>query len=111
MTWHRHCITACMNHSDHKPDALGGAVPQPLAEFANWLSPRMAAIDPRGYVRGKTQIRDYVCAALGCSELEAEQAVEELMLAGRLEFEGDPTTAGFEPKARWLMRQPDTLVR
>lgn len=97
-----------MNHSDPKP---AGAVPMPVTELADWLAPRMASINPRGYVRGKTEIRDHLCVALGCSELEAEQAIEELVLTELLEFEGDPTTAGFEPTASWVVRRPDTPVR
>lgn len=93
-----------MNRSDH---TLLKSAP----ELASWLAPRMATLDPRGYVPGKTQIRDYLCTSLGCSQLEAEQAVEELVLTGALEFEGDPTTAGFEPTARWVVRHADSPLR
>lgn len=39
---------------------------------------------------------------------EAEDSVEALQQAGALRFEGDPTTAGFEPNARWVVDHPVT---
>ncbi|MCA9639159.1 MAG: hypothetical protein KC492_00660 [Myxococcales bacterium] len=72
------------------------------------MSQHIGSIDACGYVRGKTAIRDLICRELGMSMAQAEDAVEALTAAGALRFEGDPTTAGFEPNARWVVGHPVT---
>ncbi|MEZ4370475.1 MAG: hypothetical protein R3B07_06600 [Polyangiaceae bacterium] len=77
-------------------------------ELARWLSQHISGIEPCGYVQGKTEIRDLLCRELGMSMAQAEDAVEALVASGVLTFEGDPTTAGFEPNARWVVGHPVT---
>lgn len=82
--------------------------PQEIHELARWLDEHLSSVDPCGYVQGKTAIRDLFCRELGMSMAEAEDSVEALQQAGALRFEGDPTTAGFEPNARWVVDHPVT---
>lgn len=77
-------------------------------ELARWLEQHVSSIEPCGYLTGKTAIRDLLCRELGMSMTQAEESVEALITAGALRFEGDPTTAGFEPNARWVVGHPVT---
>jgi hypothetical protein len=45
------------------------------------------------YLVGKTWFRDIVVSELGCSELEAEQIVDTLILRRLLIYSGDPQSA------------------
>lgn len=83
-------------------------LPPEAHQLARWLERRLSSIDPCGYVQGKTAIRDLICRELGLSMAQAEDSVEALVTAGTLRFEGDPTSAGFEPNARWVVDAPVT---
>ena len=50
---------------------------------------RFAGALPRGYVRGKGDLRAAVVDTLACSELEAEQLVDTMESRGLLRYEGD----------------------
>jgi hypothetical protein len=54
-----------------------------------------------GYVVGRTRLRDAVVQRLKCSELQAEELVDTLILRGLIEFDGDPTSAD---NGEWLIR-------
>ena len=77
-------------------------------DLARWLERHVSSIEPCGYLPRKTAIRDLLCRELGMSMAQAEDSVEALIASGALRFEGDPTTAGFEPNARWVVGHPVT---
>jgi hypothetical protein len=55
----------------------------------------------QGYVVGRTRLRDAVVRRLRCSELQAEELVDTLILRHLIEFDGDPTIAD---TGQWLIR-------
>lgn len=59
-----------------------------LEELAQTLS-AVPLEHRRGYVRGKTAMREVVVRKLACSEEMAEQLVDTLALRGFLRFVGD----------------------
>lgn len=61
-----------------------------LETLAGSLRDRTPLGEPRGYLRGKSALRDLVVSILGCSELEAEDLVETMESRGYLRFEGNP---------------------
>ena len=61
-----------------------------LAQLALELREKAPPGEPKGYLRGKSTLRDLVVSLLGCSELEAEDLVETLESRGYLRFEGNP---------------------
>jgi hypothetical protein len=50
---------------------------------------------PEGDVVGRTQLRDAVAARLGCSQLQAEELVDTLVLLGRLQLSRPPDAPPF----------------
>ncbi len=54
----------------------------------------------RGYLRGKSALRDAVEALVECSELEAEELVDTLESRGYLRYTADPA-APSEASAPW----------
>jgi hypothetical protein len=62
---------------------------------------RMFAAGAQGYVVGRTRLRDAVVERLRCSELQAEELVDTLILRHLIEFNGDPTVAD---TGAWLIR-------
>jgi len=66
-----------------------------LRELADSLRRRAPAGEPRGYLRGKTALREFVRELVGCSELEAEELVDTLELRGYVQFHGDPAERSF----------------
>jgi hypothetical protein len=75
-----------------------------LAELTAALRRRFARGAPTGYLVGRTAIRDAAAKTLGCSDLEAEEIVDTMVLRGFLRYDGDPTeTAGDERP--WLLRE------
>jgi hypothetical protein len=55
----------------------------------------------RGYLSGKTVLRDAVMSLLACSELEAEQIVDTLEARGFVRFREEP---GAPDEGAWLLR-------
>jgi hypothetical protein len=64
-----------------------------LAELTSSLQQRFASEAPRGYLDGRTVLRDAVTEELECSELEAEEIVDTLVARGFVRYEGDPRAA------------------
>ena len=60
-----------------------------LNELRRQLAERFRGAAPRGYVRGKGELRAAVVAILGCSELEAEQLVDTMEGRRLIRYEGD----------------------
>lgn len=69
-------------------------------ELARWLEPRVASLRPRGYLAGKTALRNLLYDELGLSLLECEQAIDTLEARGMLTFTGTPQAAA-RPSAGW----------
>ena len=61
-----------------------------LDELRRQLAERFRGAAPRGYVRGKGDLRVAVVAILKCSEAEAEQLVDTMEGRGLIRYEGDP---------------------
>jgi hypothetical protein len=61
-----------------------------LAELTSSLQQRFERAAPRGYLDGRTALRDAVADELECSELEAEDIVDTLVARGFVRYEGDP---------------------
>ena len=53
------------------------------------LANRFRGALPRGYVRGKGELRAAVVGILGCSDLEAEQLVDTMEGRRLVRYEGD----------------------
>jgi hypothetical protein len=68
--------------------------PIELDLLARRLAEAFADQPPTGAVVGRTMIRNAVADMLGCSELEAEQLVDSLVLRGKLAFVEVPETPG-----------------
>lgn len=64
-----------------------------LAALVTALESRSSRLSLRGFVRGRTEVRDAVIERLGCSELAAEELVDMLVGRGFLRFNGDPASA------------------
>lgn len=64
-----------------------------LAALGDLLQRIFDGCPPKGFVRGRTTLRDAVADRLKCSEVEAEQLVETMIGYGLLRFEGEPTDA------------------
>jgi hypothetical protein len=47
---------------------------------------------PKGYLPGRTALRDAVVSKLACSQLEAEQIVDTMISRGFLRYEGAAST-------------------
>jgi hypothetical protein len=62
---------------------------------------RMFSGGAEGYIVGRTRLRDAVVERLRCSELQAEELVDTLILRHLIEFSGDPTVA---ETGAWLIR-------
>lgn len=57
-----------------------------LLTVADILRANFVGSTPDGYLEGKTACRDVLVRALKCSELEAEQLVDTLLVRGYLTF-------------------------
>lgn len=76
-----------------------------LAAVAAALGRVFEASPARGYVRGRTALRDAVQDHLRCSSGTAERIVDTMIGRGFLRFEGDPSTAA-DPQAAWTISAP-----
>ena len=63
-----------------------------LAQLATELMSIFAGKPPRGYLPGRTVLRDEVASRLTCSQLEAEQIVDTMKSRGFLRYEGAVST-------------------
>jgi hypothetical protein len=68
--------------------------PVDLDLLARRLADAFAGKPPTGRVVGRTAIKNAVAESLDCSELEAEQLVDSLVLRGKLAFVEVPETPG-----------------
>jgi hypothetical protein len=73
-----------------------------LAELATELMREFAAKPPRGYLPGRTLLRDAVASRLNCSQLEAEQLVDTMKSRGFLRYDGDAST-GIDDMRPWAI--------
>jgi hypothetical protein len=62
-----------------------------LAQITVELARLFANNPPRGYLLGKTAVRDEIVRLLDCSQLEAEELVDTMVYTGFLRYEGAPT--------------------
>ena len=60
----------------------------------------LGPVEPKGYLRGKAQMRDALVHGMGLSQLEAEELSDTLELRGYLKFLGDPSERS-EAESRW----------
>jgi hypothetical protein len=63
-----------------------------LATLCVDLKRRFADLPPRGYVLGRSEIRDAVVEMLSCSQLQAEELVDTMINLGYARFQGAPST-------------------
>lgn len=77
------------------------STPVDLGWLARDLARVFAETPPEGFVVGRTAIRDAVAQKLSCSQLEAEQLVDSLVVRGKLLFVPDegPGWWRFQPEA------------
>jgi hypothetical protein len=61
-----------------------------LAELTRALKIQFEHSPPEGLVAGRTEIRDAVLRRVGCSQLEAEELVDTLVLRGALQLRESP---------------------
>jgi hypothetical protein len=61
-----------------------------LVELTRDLETQFEHAPPEGLVAGRTEIRDAVLRRLGCSQLEAEELVDTLVLRGVLQLRESP---------------------
>jgi hypothetical protein len=71
-----------------------------MAELAGVLQTVFASEPPRGYLIGRTQLRDAVARRLECSELQAEEVVDTMVSLGYLKYEG-PSGTEVDPLFCW----------
>ncbi len=62
-----------------------------LAAVASRLKQRFRGIEPRGYLRGKTRMRNAVMTMFRVSAVDAESLVDLLHARGFVRYMGDPT--------------------
>jgi hypothetical protein len=78
-----------------------------LAELARHLKRVFTTDAPRGYVVGRTLVRDAVVLKLECSQLEAEELVDTMVARGFLHYPGAPDQV--DQLARWTISSaPDS---
>jgi hypothetical protein len=70
-----------------------------LAQLARSLRAR-AGHPARGWLHGKTELRDGTVALLGCSQLEAEHIVDTMIARGILQYDAPPE----DPEGTWRPR-------
>jgi hypothetical protein len=64
---------------------------------------RQAQVPPRGYVRGRTRLRDAIAEESGCSLSRAELLVDHLERKRRIRYTGSARVAQVEPPERWII--------
>ena len=86
-----------------------GRVPQDLAQVATALKGHFGPRLPRGYVQGKTAMRDAIMERYSASAMEAETIVEQLQARGFVRYAGDPrgVSTGREP---WVINAQPLCV-
>ncbi|GAB4558570.1 MAG: hypothetical protein Tsb0020_03650 [Haliangiales bacterium] len=62
-----------------------------LQDIAAMLERRLGDALPRGYIPGKTRIRDIVIHALNVPATRAELIVDQLQAHGLIQYDGDPS--------------------
>ncbi len=62
-----------------------------MANLAGKLKRCFSDAPPRGYVLGRSEIRDAVIGLLDCSQLQAEELVDTMINLGYVHFEGSPS--------------------
>ncbi len=62
-----------------------------LPDIAAMLERRLGGALPRGYVPGKTRLRDIVIHALSVPATRAELIVDQLHAHGLIQYDGDPS--------------------
>jgi hypothetical protein len=72
-----------------------------LERLRQQLVGRFRGAAPRGYVRGKGDLRAAVVAILGCSDLEAEQLVDTMEARRLIRYEGDRREAVDQLEHHW----------
>jgi hypothetical protein len=77
-----------------------------LAEVCERLRGDFAGNPPRGYVPGKTAMREAMLAIVDCSELEAEELVDTLESRGLVRYEGDPRAVVDDLEHVWVIGTP-----
>jgi hypothetical protein len=75
-----------------------------LALAAGLARERPLGAAPTGYLEGKTTMRDWVVATLGCSQLEAERLVDTLEASGFARFEPLPESSELAEAGFWELR-------
>lgn len=75
-----------------------------LAQLAAELMRVFAANPPKGYLPGRTLLRDAIASRLNCSQLEAEQLVDTMKSRGFLRYEGAAST-GIDDMNPWTINR------
>jgi hypothetical protein len=73
-----------------------------LAQVATELMRIFAGNAPRGYLPGRTLLRDAVVSKFNCSQLEAEQLVDTMKSRGFLRYDG-ATSTGIDDMRSWTI--------
>jgi hypothetical protein len=70
-------------------------------DLARTLARVFAEAPPTGFIIGRTSVRNVVVEVLGCSQLDADEIVDTLILRGKLVFVKSPDKVG-----SWAFRVP-----
>ncbi len=76
-----------------------------LNELRRKLRERFGGAAPRGYVRGKGELRVAVVELLGCSEAEAEQLVDTMEARGLIRYQGDARESVDQLENLWSLER------
>ncbi|MFK8001941.1 MAG: hypothetical protein AB8H86_20260 [Polyangiales bacterium] len=67
-----------------------GARARDWPTMARWVRARIRTSPPRGYVRGKTRLRNDLVDQLGLTPLRAEMFIDHMESSGAIEYAGSP---------------------
>ncbi len=79
-----------------------------LATLAALLQQKLEGKAPRGYLRGKTRMRDTLQDALDISAVRAEQLVDQLHARGFVRYSGNPKLVERRPREWAIHVNPNT---
>jgi hypothetical protein len=85
-------------------------LPGDLASVAAFLEERCGNDGPRGYVPGKTFLRNALVDSYGVSELQSEAIVDTMEREGWLTYRISKAGEG-DPASRWVVQNPRMTAR
>ena len=73
--------------------------------LARWVRARIRTSPPRGYVRGKTRLRDDLIEQLGLTALRAEMFIDHMETSGSIRYGGSRDRLDHGMR-EWLVVEP-----